>query len=86
MFARLRLAALVVGLLSIVAFAGACDSNDDPAADHEEATEAAFALDAETALHHWQALAAIRDGELDDAAHHVEHVIGVVEGDHLAAI
>lgn len=86
MFARLRLLALVVGLLSIIAIAAACDSDDDDDADHEEAPTAAFELDAETALHHWQALAAIRDDELDDATHHVEHVIAVVDGEHLVAM
>ena len=68
----LLLAAL--GLLAV-----ACGGNDDGEGDP-------LVLDAVTVEHHWQALVAIRDGDLEDASHHVEHIIGSVEGAHLAAM
>ena len=37
-------------------------------------------------LHHWQALGAIRDGDAADALHHVEHIAGLVSGDHRAVM
>ena len=38
------------------------------------------------AMHHWMALSAIQSENVDDALHHVEHIIGEVEGDHLLAM
>lgn len=33
-------------------------------------------------MHHWMALFAVEDEEFEEAIHHVEHIIGLVEGDH----
>ncbi len=38
------------------------------------------------AMHHWLALSAIRSENIDDAVHHVKHVIKEVKGDHLRAM
>ncbi|MDA0988430.1 MAG: c-type cytochrome [Chloroflexi bacterium] len=35
-------------------------------------------------MHHWMALFAVEDGEFQEAIHHVEHLLNVLEGDHLA--
>ena len=43
-------------------------------------------LDAETVQHHWQALLAIRADDLEDAGHHVDHIIVAVDGAHLVAM
>ncbi len=37
-------------------------------------------------LHHWMALSAIEAGNLDDALHHVDHIIQLVKGKHLAVM
>lgn len=34
------------------------------------------------AMHHWLALSAVQSGDLDDALHHVDHVISSVKGRH----
>ncbi len=34
--------------------------------------------------HHWMALLALEDGSSDDAVHHIDHIIKVVTGHHLA--
>ena len=41
----------------------------------------AVPLDAEVAMHHWMALAALADDDEDEATHHVGHVIEIVEDD-----
>lgn len=38
------------------------------------------------ATHHWVALSAIEAGDLKDALHHVDHIIKLVQGEHLAAM
>lgn len=38
------------------------------------------------AFHHWMALSAIAAGDLEDALHHVDHIIKLVRGKHLAAM
>ena len=35
-------------------------------------------------LHHWMALFALEGAESEDAIHHVEHIVELVSGDHLA--
>ena len=35
-------------------------------------------------MHHWMALAAIEDDNVEEGLHHVGHIIELVEGDHLA--
>ena len=47
---------------------------------HEEPGD----LGQEVALHHWMALLALEAGDVAEAVHHVEHIIELVEGDHLA--
>lgn len=37
-------------------------------------------------LHHWQAIRSIENGDFDDALHHVEHLVGLVEGDDREAL
>jgi mono/diheme cytochrome c family protein len=39
---------------------------------------------AEMEMHHWMALSAIEVNDINEAIHHVEHVIGLTEGDHRA--
>src|SRR5215207_3238982 len=39
-----------------------------------------------TATHHWMAISAIKAGDVEDALHHVGHVIEAVEGEHLEAM
>ena len=86
---------------SLLLFAAACGGDDRPAlpvgattppADevthdddaHDEGES--FVLDAQTVQHHWQALLAIRDDDLADASHHVQHIIAAVDGAHLVAM
>ncbi|MCH8090239.1 MAG: cytochrome c, partial [Chloroflexi bacterium] len=38
----------------------------------------------EVALHHWMALISLEEDEIIEAIHHVEHIIGLVQGIHLA--
>ena len=38
----------------------------------------------EVVIHHWMALFAIEDGNTPEAAHHIEHIMELVTGDHLA--
>ena len=38
----------------------------------------------EVALHHWMALLSLEEGEIIEGIHHVEHIIGLVQGAHLA--
>lgn len=38
------------------------------------------------ATHHWMALTATGTGNLEDAIHHVDHIIDLVKGKHLAAM
>lgn len=83
---RDRLTWLMVVVALFALGAAACGDDDErptPAATEEahedgETTEIAFEMDSETVLHHWQALAAIESGELDDARHHIDHIIGFV--------
>ena len=80
---------LVAALLSVglVATAAACGDDDTDAADADisaaTATPAASAsnMGAEAVLHHWQALAALDEGDAAEAAHHVNHILTAVEGD-----
>jgi hypothetical protein len=58
---------------------------NDAAADQPSAAPTG-ATDAETILHHWQALTAIHAEDVGDAIHHVEHIIDVVHGDHQSAM
>ncbi|MCH9036403.1 MAG: cytochrome c [Chloroflexi bacterium] len=37
----------------------------------------------EVALHHWMALLSLEEGEIIEGIHHVEHIIGLVQGAHL---
>ena len=39
---------------------------------------------AAVANHHWMALFALEAGNVDEARHHVDHIIELVEGDHLS--
>lgn len=83
--------ALVLALLAGVALvAAACGGPAHPETDEvaRAGGSAAGGVSAEatTALHHWQALTAINEGDADEALHHVEHIIGAVEGAHLAAM
>ena len=41
-------------------------------------------LGADMQMHHWMALFAAEDGDAQEAIHHVEHIIDLVQGDHLA--
>jgi uncharacterized cupredoxin-like copper-binding protein len=66
-------------------------SVDDAAAGAPHADtaspDAVSAMDAATVLHHWQALTAIREGNVADARHHVEQVIAAVEDEtHVGAM
>ncbi len=92
MTSRVKWLLMVVLAIGALGLAAACGDDDDDtnadaaateeAAHDDEATDGvAFEMDAETVLHHWQALAAIADGNLDDARHHIEHIIGVVDAD-----
>ena len=82
----MRLATLTAGLiLPALALGLACnESAPVPAADGSQADDvqldaaSSFQMESATVLHHWQALAAIRAGELDDARHHVEHIVAAV--------
>lgn len=38
------------------------------------------------ATHHWMALSAIEAGDLEGGLHHVDHIIDLVQGEHLAAM
>ena len=38
----------------------------------------------ELALHHWMALFSIEAGDVQEAIHHLGHIIGVTEGEHLS--
>jgi|SRR5215218_4934583 len=38
------------------------------------------------AMHHWMAISAIKAGDVEDALHHVDHIIEAVEGEHLEAM
>ena len=81
---------LTFGIL-VAAFALACtdsEAHDDVSHDATAtgtipvATETvAFVMDSATVLHHWQALSAMTAGDIDDARHHIEHIIGVVGDD-----
>ncbi len=52
----------------------------------EDAEGHAAIEDPEFALfqHHWMALLALEDGSVDDAVHHIDHIIEVVTGHHLS--
>ncbi len=50
----------------------------------EHAHQAPAAKADASAQHHWMALFALEDGQSSEAAHHINHVIGLVEGEHLA--
>jgi len=39
-----------------------------------------------SATHHWMALSAIEAGDLEDALHHLNHIIDLVKGKHLATM
>ena len=41
-------------------------------------------LGADLEMHHWMALFAVEDEAYQEAIHHVEHIIGLVAGDHLS--
>lgn len=83
-------------LVAVVAFA--CTDADGRDGSSQDAgtngsgsvpTEtASFVMDSTTVLHHWQALSSMDSGDLDDARHHIEHIIGVVSDDamHVAAM
>ena len=85
----MRLATVTAWLiLPALALVLACNgSAPEPAADGSQADDAhadaaaSFQMESATVLHHWQALAAIRAGELDDARHHVEHIVAAVGAD-----
>jgi mono/diheme cytochrome c family protein len=53
-----------------------------PADDHVEPLDVPERL----AVHHWMALIAIDAGDVDDAVHHVEHIVKVTRDDHKAAM
>lgn len=74
---------LLATVIAVGALLGAACSDGEDAAPVEDdhGDEMVFEMDAETVLHHWQALAAIRAGDLDDAQHHVEHIAEVVSAD-----
>ena len=76
---------LVYALAAVLVFGAACGDDDGPALPASAGSPAAdgdggFVMDAETVQHHWQALIAIRAGDLEDAGHHVDHIIDAVGG------
>ncbi len=82
-FARRAIMALVgIAALALVA-CGGDDSDDENVDAPDDSATGSIAMDADTVQHHWFALVALRSGEVDDAAHHVDHIIGVVGGAHL---
>jgi hypothetical protein len=72
--ARLPLLSLLL-LFSVVTLA--CGSNEPGEAGEQSSS---------VRLHHWRALKALEDGNVEDAVHHVEHVAQLVEGDHRDAM
>lgn len=89
---KLLLALTLAALVAVVACSddtdGAGDATATPVPTERSAPAEAPELDADTVLHHWQVLAAIAAGDLDDARHHVQHIIDAVAGDptHVAAM
>ncbi len=84
---------IMLGVATVALAAAACggDGGDsaEPAPTAGEAGSTVAVVDsseAATAQHHYQALLALRDGAVDDAAHHVEHIIESVAGDHRQAM
>lgn len=47
---------------------------------HEKSAD----VGAEMEMHHWMALFAIEDGNIEEGRHHVQHIIELTEGDHQA--
>lgn len=81
---------LLATVLAVGAMLGTACSGGDNAArvEDDHGDDKVFEMDAETVLHHWQALASIRAGDLADARHHVEHIAEVVSADeaHVSAM
>jgi uncharacterized cupredoxin-like copper-binding protein len=88
---------LIAAFAAACADAGAVDATSDQVSATETQADDADAhtdgdadahsdVDAVTALHHWQALASIEDGQVEDALHHVGHIIEIVDGEHLVAM
>ena len=48
----------------------------------EHAHMPSFDTGDEMEMHHWMALFALEDGHIDEARHHIDHIIEVTEGDH----
>jgi len=62
----------------------ACGGDDDGSSNEEPTPQArvgAAEMSADTTLHHWQALMALKDGDIDDTRDHVQHVLDAVAND-----
>ncbi len=84
---------ILLGVATVALAAAACggdggDSSEPASAADDAGSTVAIADTSEAAMaqHHYQALLALRDGAVDDAAHHVEHIIDSVSGDHRVAM
>lgn len=77
--------------LSLAWLAASCGNGDEPA---EPGTQTATAvastgavgsnsveMSASIVLHHWEAITAIKAGNLDDARHHIQHILDAVAAD-----
>ena len=43
-------------------------------------------IDATVSMHHWMAISAVKAENVEEALHHLDHIIDLVDGDHLAAM
>lgn len=66
---------------ALVAYVGSLSMSE---AAHEEGHDAGPATAEQSFVHHRMALTAFEADNFDEAAHHIEHLIGILDGQHLA--